>query len=775
MKPRKILLINILALWCWLIGPYRGQAQTTRSSGGADDQINVTADKLSVSESGTQIEASGNVEIERQGTTLKAEQINVNRTTQDIEATGKISLDDPEWKIKSADSLRLNLGKETGEITNADLFIEQGHISISGSRFQKLGGQTYHVDEGFFTTCLCESGPAPWKFSAEQLDLTVGGLGTVRNGYFYVYDVPVFYLPYGFFPLKTERQTGFLFPKFGTSTEEGFRFQQPFFWAISKSTDTTFALDYQSDARYGFLNEFRTLFDRDSDFVLQTAYFNERLRQREQGDVVDRTIADPEIPVDRWGIMGTHRYDFASNWLTYSDIAAYRDDLFTRELVERFDLSPTVHGDIRRSRYASSRFGVFRSWGDSHFQGEWNFYQDFIQPDAITLHRTPQISFWGRKGLENFPLEMRWRAEGVNYIRREGGDGMRLDLRPELLLPLRMSSYLFGALSIAPRQTLYHLYEAVQSSDRNVSRELVEIRGNVGTAMSRVFQWNTLGLSRVKHVIEPELSYLFVPSIDQSRIPIMDGVDRVRRRNVVTFGVTNRFSGKSLSPLADPESLRQVEPLNVAMGGDARDMGSLRFALSYDVDKERKGGDTFSDLDMNLILTPTNYISFHLDAGVDPGPWDLSQARASISFSDPRPLTRLYLDPDFNRPNSFNIGYHYLSRGINGFLADNANIDCIDNPLDPGCPSVVNKTTVGNLVLGGLYHLTDHLLTHVNTTYDARENRFLNVRAAVKLLSRCECWTLTLGLQRDINPDKTSFNIAVGLLGLGGSEQSSLR
>jgi hypothetical protein len=473
--------------------------------------------------------------------------------------------------------------------------------------------------------------------------------------------------------------------------------------------------------------------------------------------------------------MGTHRYDFPSNWLTYSDIAAYRDDLFTRELVERFDLSPTIQGDIRRSRYASSRFGVFKSWGDSHFQGEWNFYQDFIQPDATTLHRTPQISFWGRKGLENFPLEMRWRAEGVNYIRREGGDGMRLDFRPELLLPLRMSSYLFGALSIAPRQTLYHLYEAVQSSDRNVSRELVEIRGNIGTAIGRVFQWNALGLSRFKHVIEPELSYLFVPGVDQSRIPIMDGVDRVRRRNVVTFGFTNRFSGKSVSPLFDPESLRQVEPLNVAMGGDVRDMGSLRFALSYDVDKERKGGDTLSDLDMNLTLSPTSYLSFNFDGGVDPGSWNVTQARANLSLNDPRTMTRLYLDPDFNRPNSFNIGYHYLSRGINGFLADNANLDCIDNPFDPGCPSVVNKTTVGNLVLGGLYHVTEHLLTNVNSTYDVRENRFLNVRAAVKLLSRCECWTLTMGLQRDINPAKTTFNFTVGLLGLGGSEQSSLR
>ncbi len=138
--------------------------------------------------------------------------------------------------------------------------------------------------------------------------------------------------------------------------------------------------------------------------------------------------------------------------------------------------------------------------------------------------------------------------------------------------------------------------------------------------MGRVFQWNALGLSRVKHVIEPELNYLFVPSTDQSRIPIMDDIDRVRRRNVVTIGVTNRFSGKPISPLVDLEADPRVEPLNVAIGGDVRDMGSLRFALTYDIDKERKGGDTLSDLDINLLLTPTNYLSFNFDGGFDPGP-----------------------------------------------------------------------------------------------------------------------------------------------------------
>ena len=516
-----------------------GGAQSSAS------EINLTADKLSTSNGSNQIEASGNVEIKREGTTLKADEVHFNRSTQDVEAKGKVTVDDPEWKVKSADSMQFNLGQETGVIQNGDLFLEQGHISMSGRRFEKFGGQTYHVDDGFFTTCLCESGRPSWKFSVEQMDLALDGVGTVKNGFFYILDVPVFYLPYGFFPLNTERQTGFLFPQVRTLVGDGFRFLQPFYWAISKSSDATLEFDIETRARFGFIGEYRTMFDRDSYFQFHTSYFNERMRKNEDDAVVDRTIADQRIPQDRWSIIGSHRYTTPADWLTFSDFAAYRDDLFTRELIDRFDLSGRQGSDIRRSRFSESRFGMFKNWGDAFFKGEWNFYQDFIQPDSGTLQRTPQLAFWGRRFLSGFPLEFRWRAEGVNYMRREGGDGVRLDLKPEVVLPFRLASHLFGSLSAAPRQTLYHLYSPVKSSDRNLSRELIELRGNLGTTLSRIFDFNNFGLSRVKHVIEPEFNYLFVPGTDQSRIPVMDDVDRINRRNVVTFALTNRLWGKT--------------------------------------------------------------------------------------------------------------------------------------------------------------------------------------------------------------------------------------
>ena len=803
LEKRTYVLAAGVAIFLSLAGAGRGAQLITRGAQGTTNEINITADKLSTGDGSNQIEATGNVEIKREGMTLKADEVRVNRETQDMEAKGKVSVDDPDWKVKSASSLQLNLEKETGEIQDGDLFLEDGHISMGGRRFQKLGGQTYHVDDGFFTTCLCASGAPEWKVSADQMDLNLEGLGTVRNGYFYIFDVPVLYVPYGFFPLRTERQTGFLFPKFGQSTKDGFRFMQPFFWAISKSTDSTVKLDYESRTRFGFLGEFRTMIDRDSDFRIESSYFNEMWRKNADADVVDKTIADPTIPQDRWSLIGTHRYATATDWLTFSDFAVYSDDLFTRELVDRFDLPGSQEADILRSRFGESRFGVFRNWGDTFLKGQWNFYQDFIQPDGTTLQRTPQVSFWGRRFLGDFPLEFRWNTQGVNYIRRkanpqnefdysgvlaQGGDGLRFDLRPEAVLPFRLTSGVFGSVSVAPRETLYHLYTPVKASERNVSRELVELRGNINTALSRIYAFDGLGLSHVKHVVEPEISYLFIPGVSQRNIPIMDEVDRINRRNVLTFAVMNRFWGKVVSGLLPPPADSNVEMLSSGIVGDVRQMGSLRLALSYDIDKERHGGDSLSDVDFNLRLAPAPYVDIHFDGGINPGAWDLSQARLTLSVSDPRPMLRRTLDADFNRPNGLSLGYQFLRRGPkdivdgvpvhgNSFLADDANIDldapanCVSHPLDPRCPGTgFDKNTVGNLNGSLLYHLTDNLLFNLSSTYNVRDNQFIGFRAITKLLSFCECWTATFSVSHNVNPAKTSFSFDFSLLGLGNSQ-----
>ena len=128
------------------------------------------------------------------------------------------------------------------------------------------------------------------------------------------------------------------------------------------------------------------------------------------------------------------------------------------------------------------------------------------------------------------------------------------------------------------------------------------------------------------------------------------------------------------------------------------------------------------------------------------------------------------------RPNFVSLGYRYLLNGPNGFLAFNANApeNCAGNPTFAGCPGTPEPTNlIGDIVVSLFYHVTDNILLNANSVYDSINNRFIGVRAGVKLISPCDCWTMTLTLSNTINPAKTSFRFNFNLLGVGNQQRSS--
>ena len=85
----------------------------------------------------------------------------------------------------------------------------------------------------------------------------------------------------------------------------------------------------------------------------------------------------------------------------------------------------------------------------------------------------------------------------------------------------------------------------------------------------------------------------------------------MRRRNVVMFAVGNRLWRRlaSAPPSAAPD--QEVESLNPFIS-NVQELGSLRLALGYNIAAARKGADSLTDLDMNLRLTPTDFLNFFI-------------------------------------------------------------------------------------------------------------------------------------------------------------------
>ena len=77
-----------------LIGivPARAAQVSTLGEQKPGSEINLTADKLSTGNGANQIDASGNVVIKREGTTLTADEVHFNRATEDVGLHGMVKI-----------------------------------------------------------------------------------------------------------------------------------------------------------------------------------------------------------------------------------------------------------------------------------------------------------------------------------------------------------------------------------------------------------------------------------------------------------------------------------------------------------------------------------------------------------------------------------------------------------------------------------------------------------------------------------------------------------
>ncbi len=763
------------------VDPARSDDEKERVEVSAEDAIEVRG-------AGDTIEATGNVEIRRRGTVFGADSVEFDRSRRTLRARGSVYLRDPRYRLQ-ASGLEMDLADETGTILDADVFIEDGNLSLGGSRVEKFTGQTYAAQDGRLTTCLCEGdGTPPWRIGAREIRLGEDGRAAADDVTFYVYDVPVLYLPYATFPSVAERATGVLSPSFGWSDRAGLRYRQPFFWAVDESNDATVNLALESRSRAGVTGQYRAVLDARTAGRLDLAYFNERTHGVRS--VEDERIADATVPADRWSVRLTHRHRAPSGWATFSDAALYSDSLVTRELMDFTDLDAGERRRARVSRSSPSRLGFYwhqsgslplplgegRGEGSVTLRGELDYLQDLVQPQRQALHRIPHIAFSGSRRLGS-GLDLGWDATVTRYVRERLADGLRIDIRPELTWPVTLGRHFRLASSVALRETLYRLdsvegrFAAARDDHsaqfaRNSSRELVEFRSTLSTSLSRVYDGKLGPWSRFRHVVEPAVRYVFIPSTDQRHLPLWDGVDRINRRNLLALSLTNRFWAKRGSDVPAVAN----DPAAGDRGGGGGPaivtrVARARVAASLDLDKARKGSGRLSDLDIGLGVHPADNVDVVVGLGIDPGPWNLREAALGFSLFEAAPPDIRVPDRDFRRPNGLSLSYRHIRANPLSPLADHANLDLLsDCPTDPRC---LERGPLDAVHASAVLRVADRLLLLYDGNYDGASGRLTRNEIGMKYLSRCRCWTVAAFVDLQTNPDRTLLSVKFNLLGLG--------
>lgn len=458
------------------------------------------------------LELFGNVYIRRPQELLTSDYAVIDLNTEHLVAEGNVVYITSDTVIYGS-KMDLNLKTSTG-------FIEDGRVEsekyqLIGQKLERREEDEFFGEDADYTTC--RDCPAAWKIHGKTIHLTVQGYARISQMLIKINDSPVLYFPYLIIPVKTKRQSGFLFPRVRSSSLNGFQFTQPFFWAISRSMDATVAFGKYTGRGYKEELEYRYSLGRRS------------FGQINGFGLQDRTYIDSYQK--RWALEGAMQqglpfgFDLKFHWLDASDRDYPR--FFPEDIPGRGE--PALVSEI----------GISRSWKSLFFSTYAQRSKRVLRADAVgfddqTVQTLPSmtLALKDQKILDFLPLYfgtsfnyMRfWRVgpsfdtlpppgEAVPYLPGSyvpGRDpirrGERFILAPEMYFTSRFFDVLELVPSVQYRSYFYRFDQDVAASTR---RGYLVAQAELATSVEKVYS------DSFKHKIRPSLTYSRIPFVNQ--------------------------------------------------------------------------------------------------------------------------------------------------------------------------------------------------------------------------------------------------------------------
>ncbi len=725
--------------------------------------------------------ARGSARLRQGPTLLQADEMHFNRRNQILGAHGNVNLSDPDVDV-TASRAEVNVQDETGQLENAKVTVKRSEYYLAGRKITKYLGQHYRVIDGYFTTCGCESGTPSWSIAGREIDAALGGRGVVRDAQVQILGHTVMDLPYAVFPANTDRQSGLLSPLIGQSRLRGLQYFQPYYIDIDRSQDATVAFDVETSARIGGMAEYR-LQNGVDDYVRVTGgFFNESIRSSSNNEVVDNQIADTSIPINRYGLIGLLREHITPDLVAYADGIMTSDSVYLRDM-DIYTLSrgygPNVFGLLRTG---NSDFGLQQSFENSYLLLDGMWIQDYIQAQQFALQKMPELLWSGRQNLGIGSAFVDYDFQGVDYLRENGIDGMRFDLHPRLTVPWRLKDYLYAWGTVGAEETVYDVsghninvipigtfdpqigqvlnYNNQLSESPSLApgglmhRELIDGSFSIGSRLERVYDLKWRSLLKLKHTIEPLVSYNYVPVVDQSQLPIFDETDRVEPRSLFTWGVVSRLYGKFGNPTdvntgnsdsSGDNTGNTQEPASF-QSGNGHVMELAEFSLLHEYDTSHAltpSGARFSDISANAIVYPTAYASLGSYTDFNPNTRQFAGETVFVAFRPP------WVQPP-------TIQQQRLGRAYTGGPYFQLNYSFVGG-----------RTAVQQISGRAYYEFFDRLGLYYEPAYDIADGKLLYSEYGVRLKSKCNCWILDVGVNDSINPSEVQVFVQLTLGGLG--------
>ena len=593
-----------------------------------NEALTITAETLSYIADEHLFIAEGNVTIRYREATLTADYVEFNEISGDALAIGDVLYEEGIETV-SADQAEFNLNSEQGIITMGELALDDDQY-ISGQEIIKTGEKTYTVKKGSFTAC--DSSWPAWQFRSSTAKIHEGQYLQAWNTVGYIKGIPVFYFPYFVYPIKTDRQSGFLIPEPGHSTTNGYSLSNAYYWVINRSQDATFRHTYYENRGHRFSLEYRYVYSDDTEGELYAQYIHE-----DKLDLQTKTRLQLEhlqgLPYD---VTGRVELDLTSD--------------------NQFDKDFETELDDRSESKLSSTLSLTKNFSQHTVKLLFDRVDDLrTESEDSNDQRMPELTFSSQKQqLFNSPLYIRQETEFA-YLIRSGDEDTdlefaRLDFYPRFSLPLNL---LGGALTLSPGlnyRTTFYSRDATTAADQNLDAEPVNRQyysaelDIAGPKFNRIFD---LGSERrtqkLKHLIEPSISFEYEPAVDNNDLPKFDSIDQIgssSQSREIQYSLTQTLLTKRVTEddwkkyQLDEEGDIFLDELDT----ETNTLASLTLSQSYDLEEEDY---PFSNLSSTLKFYPRDDYDLSISTSYDVYVSDFR----SLTIDFEGPLTR-FMDFD---------------------------------------------------------------------------------------------------------------------------------
>lgn len=318
--------------------------------------VDYAADTADYDQANKIVTLSGGVEIEQEGRKLEADRVVYNLKDDIATAEGHVIIHDVNGDVHYAESVELSDKMRQGLIDRLFTTMADGS-RVWAAKGIKESEQRYVLEDATYTACkACEKDPnkrPPWQLHAKKVELRKDEQRVVyRNAWLDLWGVPVLYTPYFSHPDgSVEQKSGFLTPSFGWNSDLGGFYSQPYYWAISPSTDATFTGMYTTDEGPLGRVEFRKRFEN--------AYFESDMSLTHSSRVDSVGNVDVRQPAKTRGhLFADGTWDIDEHWRGGMDLNLTSDEQYLRQY--GFSDESILESSIYAERFENRDYAIIK-------------------------------------------------------------------------------------------------------------------------------------------------------------------------------------------------------------------------------------------------------------------------------------------------------------------------------------------------------------------------------------------------------------------------------